>query len=261
MRGYIYVPLLLSIIVTLGFVLSGGLILSEESPPIGKITERYILVDKEASPPNQTLQLSTLEFTAQACGSGLDIALVIDKSGSVSQNINQMLIDINSFVDSFSGKSTLFSVTKFSSTAEKIVPEFIDDLTMVKNKISSITIDGATNWEDALIKAKETLDSSSNRLSNPDLVVFASDGNPNRSNSPGTPIETAVTEANKIKAGGTRIITVGIGGEAGISEQNLKAISGSTPGVDGVIGTDVILTDFASLGADLQSIITNICEP
>ena len=256
MTGYVYVTLLLLVLIALGFVLSGGLILSEESPPVGKITERHILVDKEASPPDQTLQLSTLDFITQACGSGgYDIALVIDNSGSVGQYLDQMLVDINSFVDSFSGKSTQFSVTKFSTNASILISDFTDDLSMVKSKISSIGGGGSTNWEDAMIKAKTTLDSTSNRPSIPDLVIFASDGNPNITNSGGSPLGTAVAIANEIKINGARIISYGIG--SGINEQNLKAISGSIPEVTG--DTDVILTDFANFGTDLQSLTTTIC--
>lgn len=261
-KGYIYVNLLLVVLIALGFVLSGGFILSKRSSSTTKSAELYKLVEKEASSSSQTLQLSTLEFTPQVCGGGgYDIALVIDKSWSVLENIDKMLQDINSFVDSFSGKSTLFSVTKFSSSAEKLVSEFTDDFTMVKSKISSITSDGSTNWEDALVKAKETLDSSSNRPSFPDLVIFASDGEPNKSNSPGDELQTAVAVADVIKKNGARIVTVGIVGQDGINKEKLQAISGSTEGIPGTISTDVILTNWTNLGTDLQSIITKICEP
>jgi len=267
MRGYIYVNLLLVVLIALGFVLSGGLILSEESSSVGKITERYTLVDKEASLPNQTLQLSSLEFIAQVCeGGGYDIALVIDKSGSVVPYIDQMLIDINSFVDSFSGKSTQFSVTIFSSNAEILIPDFTDNLSMVKSRISSISGGGVTNWQDALIKAKSTLLSASNRPSFPDIVIFASDGNPNTINAflenksweASTEALSAATPiANEIKTDGARIITYGIG--KAINQQNLEAISGSIPKVTG--DTDVIITDFANFGTALQSLVANICGP
>ncbi len=67
-KGYIYVPLLLSILVLLGFVLSGGLILSKKSPTFDESMKTYTLVDKVVNPSNPTLQLSTLDLIDPDCG-------------------------------------------------------------------------------------------------------------------------------------------------------------------------------------------------
>jgi Mg-chelatase subunit ChlD len=264
-RGYIYVNLLLVVLIALGFVLSGGFILSKRSSSTTESTELYKLVDKEANPSNPTLQLSTLDLTPCGLG-GLDIVLVIDNSGSISgQNIENKdyLPDVKdaliSFVDSFSGKSTLFSVTTFNNKADPIIPGFTDNLEEVKTKIGSIRGGGSTNWQDALIKAKESLGSTSNRPSNPDLVIFFSDGLPNTIVLNGTTkrfddgaaeaIDPAVIVANEIKsrADGTSIIAYGIGS---VVSQNLQKIS-----------EDVVVTTFADFAADLAALTVASCGP
>lgn len=275
MTGYVYVTLLLLVLIALGFVLSGGIILSDDSASTIEGTDRYTIADTGTLPSNPTLQLSTLDFVPQVCGGGgYDIALVIDVSGSITNAgpyLSQMKSAITSFVETFSGKSTKFSVTKFSDTAEILISEFTGDLDIVKGKIVSLGGGGYTNWQDALVKAKETLDSPSNRPSNPDLVVFASDGVPNTIGSGNNTtrygdgdkeaVDPAIIAANEIKskAGGVRIIAFGIGG--GIVTQNLQKISGSTPGVDGVLDTDVISTNFNTLGTDLAKLTVGICGP
>lgn len=265
MTGYVYVTLLLLVLIALGFVLSGGIILSDDSASTIESTERYTIADTGTIPSNPTLQLSTLDFVPQVCGGGgYDIALVIDISGSVSPYLSEIRVALISFVEAFSDKSTQFSVTKFDDKATKIIPEFTDDLNKVITEINSLSGRGGyTNWQDAFVKAKETLNSTSNRPSVKDLVVFASDGEPNRTGENGdfatldTAVNNAVDVADEIKEAGARIITFGIG--SGVKEQNLQAISGSNPEVVGDV--NVILTNFANLGTDLQSLTANICGP
>ena len=261
MRGYVYIPLLISVLIAFGFVLSGGLILSKKSSSTVETNEQYTLVEAEPLPSHSTLQLSTLDFTAtKVCGlNGFDIALVIDKSNSINPNRDKMVNDLKSFVSSFSGSTTQFSVTKFSTTAE-VIQGFTDNLDQVNNAIGLISLDGTTNWEDALTKAKGTLP---NRPSNPDLIIFASDGNPNTiipdkylNNGVIEALNRAITVADIIKSNGATILTLGIGSD--IFRENLEKISGTTSGP--VLDNYVILTDFNNLAANLAAIAGSTCE-
>jgi len=271
MKGYVYIPLLLVVLIALGFVLSGGVVLSKQFFLPIKNTGLYKLVDKEALPSNSTLQLSTLDFVRCSLG-GLDIALVIDNSGSIDpSNLSQVKNAVTSFITAFSGTSTQFSVTKFATSA-LVIKEFTNNLNEINSIINSIpetsTTDGtgATNWQDALIKAKSTLLSSLNRPSISDLIVFVSDGNPTVAGPPPVDLSNyphpnslseAVIVANTIKAGGVKILALGIGNS--ISVQNLQKIAGSSSGVNGVLNTDVILTNFNTLAADLAALTTSTC--
>ena len=82
-----------------------------------------------------------------------------------------------------------------------------------------------TNWQQGLLEDHGLFPNRDN----PDLVIFASDGNPNRIGDPASSVNeseavaAAVTVANAIKSGGTRILTIGIG--SGLDTANLEAIS------------------------------------
>ncbi len=192
---------------------------------------------------------------SQACG--LDIALVLDSSGSIdSSELSAMKTAFNAFVDALlPGTPTQFSVTDFDSTAA-VLQTFSGDVTTVKNAINTPSSGGSTNWEDGLIKAQSTLPNRSN----PDLVLFASDGNPNRVDNGSTVSEAqavaeAVLIANTLKTSGVRIIALGIGD--GLDVNNLKAISGPTVGTD--LSADVITSDFATLATTLATFAAQTC--
>ncbi len=280
MAGYIYVPLLLSILVTLGFVLSGGLILSGESPPVDEITERYTLVDKEANPSNSTLQLSTLEFTSQTLpadpinqvcsNSEYDIAFVIDTSGTIgSDELKYAQQAIIAFIKTFFGSSTKFSVTSFDYYAttslgltnnNNYYQDVIDSINNIKrNGPPSNTGNGPrgnTNWQDGLSEAYKALNSINNQTSSPDFVIFASDGKPNRIGikndnrvvSEEKALDAAIFVADIIKENGTRIVAFNIGDNSIV--ENLQKIAGS----------DVVTTTLINLKESLQIFAADICE-
>ena len=199
---------------------------------------------------------------ANSCG--IDVALVLDNSTSIdSGELAQMKTAFHGFVDSLSVAPTQFSVTNFNTTAA-VKQAFISNPTIVNNAIDTIatTSNGSTNWEDGLIKAASTFDP---RPLVPNLIVFASDGNPNkygnggRTEGPGngfdqTSLDKAVAEANLIKGQGTRIITLGIGNASGsdaLNPANLKAISGD----DAYYNAD----NFGALAFTLQTMATDLC--
>lgn len=162
---------------------------------------------------------------SQSCG--LDIVLVLDNSTSIGENeMDQMKTAMIGFVNSFDGTPTQFSVTKFGTTAE-VLQNFTTDISAVNNAINNIPLEGGfTNWQDALVKAQSTFDP---RPTVPNLIVFASDGDPNhwgvpaQGYAPDASLEKAIIEANSIKNSGTIIITLGIGAE--VKQQNMVAIS------------------------------------
>lgn len=184
----------------------------------------------------------------QSCG--LDIALVLDNSTSIdSTELATMKSAMTSFTAAFAGTPTQFSVTKFATTGS-VVQAFTANITNVNSAINAIPVGGgSTNWEDGLLKAQGTFDPRSN----PNLVVFASDGNPNRVDNGTTVSEAqavneAVLVANNIKtATGARIIALGIGND--LDSANLQAVSSA----DAVItsGFDALAQTLADLAATL----------
>lgn len=186
---------------------------------------------------------------------GLDIALVMDSSGSIDNGeLSDMKDAFDGFVDALLPSTpTLFSVVDFDSSAT-LTQDFTSDAGSLHSAIAAATSGGSTNWEDGLVKAQDAFDP---RDDHPNLVIFASDGNPtvnndNSNNSSQTDpddLSRAVTVADSIKVDdGTRIITIGIGND--LDTANLEAISG--PGA-------VYSSGFDTLAADLASIATELC--
>lgn len=244
-------------------------------------TLRFGVSKESASGEARVTQLSlTVDYTAhpapvtnpslggQTCG--LDVALVIDNSGSISASeLTTMKNAFKGFVNTLLPSTpTEFSVTKFGTTAS-MVQGFTGSATTTNTAIDGTFTDGSkTNWEDGLLKAQSTFDPRA-VSSHPNLIVFASDGVPNKYNvydgsgnitgtagTGGTSVDqnaldAAVTEANVIKNLGTRIITLGIGVTGTGAVDNLKAISSSDAYYDA--------TDFSALSAQLAVLANDIC--
>lgn len=192
---------------------------------------------------------------ANSCG--LDIALVLDSSGSIDNTeLGQMKTAFNGFVDAFLPETpTEFSVTDFDDTAA-VLQAFTGTQAQITSAINAPTSGGATNWEDGLKKARSTF--SSDRPDKADLIVFASDGEPNRYGNPAqgsssgfdsTSFAAAVAEANSIKGSGIKIITLGIG-VSGSNANNLKALSDSDDYYD-ASSFSTLQTTLAQLASDL----------
>lgn len=199
---------------------------------------------------------------SQACG--LDIAIVIDNSDSISSSeMSSFKAALKAFTNALSGTPTQFSVTRFATSAT-VLQNFTSNTTTVNNAIDSVSTGGGyTNWEDGLIKANSTFSSGT---SNPNLVIFATDGDPTTSNTvggvttsqPNAHLDPAIIAANTVKNGGTRMLALGIGLTGG-SLDRLKAISGPNANTGDVLTSDVITTDFSQLAASLATFASQTC--
>lgn len=202
----------------------------------------------------------------QSCG--LDVALVIDNSNSISSSeLTQIKTAFKGFVDALlPATPTHFSVTRFNNTAT-VIQAFNNNATITKNAIDGVpTTSGTnTNWEDGLMKAQATFTGAyppGDPTAKPNLVIFASDGDPttNNANQPSGISETnalnpAIVVANSIKSSGTRVVALGISSSPDV--ENLKKISG--PNVGSSVTSDVIISDFDDLAANLAAYANNLC--
>lgn len=197
-----------------------------------------------------------------ACG--LDLGLVIDSSGSISPTeLTQMKNAFTGFVDALlPGTPTQMSVVEFDTDVVGPTLGFTNDTSAITNRIAAATSGGFTNWEAALVAAHGTYDP---RPAKPDLILFASDGNPNTTGTGGSAdggaagedaaVNAAVSAANAIKADGIRLIALGIGDDLNIA--NLMAITGSN--INDGATSDVITTSFADLADDLAGLADDLC--
>ena len=185
---------------------------------------------------------------------GIDIVLVIDTSGSIDNSEMTMMKDAyNDFVDSLlPGTKTNIAIVDFDTQAT-VTQGFTDDDTALHTAINAATADGLTNWEDALRDARNLFP---HRADKPDLIVFASDGDPNTIGTNGSTsfvgenaaVHAAITQADLAKNAGIRILGLAVGSDPDIS--NFESITG--PGA-------VTSTDFDELGDDLFDIAAELC--
>jgi von Willebrand factor type A domain-containing protein/uncharacterized protein DUF11/List-Bact-rpt repeat protein len=188
---------------------------------------------------------------AQSCG--LDIVLVMDESQSIGAGqFTQMQNAFVGFVNAFlPATPTRIGLVDFGTLAHPRT-NFTNDVNALTTLINDPQLQGATNWEQALIEAGNYFASGLNRVNKPDLVIFASDGKPNVTGVTGQrdfqALDKAITAANALKAAGIRIITIGIG--TGVAVSNLEAISSADA---------VITTDFSDLADDLALLASELC--
>ncbi len=211
---------------------------------------------------NYNLPITTNPELSETCG--LDIALVMDTSESINYDgvdgIGMTKTAYTQFVDAFLPETpTMFSVTEFNVTATPLLG-MSGDQTAINSAIDDAEIGGWTNWQDGLTVGANSL--SGGRADKPDLIIFASDGNPNRYGNPPSAeppldqiyfyqpaLDAAIETANDIKAGGTRIITLGVG--ATVTEDNLLAISSGDAYYSAA--------NFNELAATLKDIASDLC--
>lgn len=200
---------------------------------------------------------------------GLDIALVVDTSGSLNQpGIWETRKAIAGFVDALEGTPSHLSLFSFSSdspgagasNAPDHYPVATAEQAAVFKALSAKwTANGGTNWDRGLAAAAN----SSNHY---DLAIMLTDGNPTMFGTHPDPaasaynsnqdIDAGVFSANQLKSQGTRVIAVGVGeGLTAASKANLRAITGPLEGSD-----FFRVATFAEQGAILRQIADQGCE-
>ena len=221
----------------------------------------------------------------------LDTSSSIPAQGGATSLVNAAL----GFIDAFSGTPTYLRIVGFDVSAYSYYPttagQYVNilnstaDLTAMRTKVDNQDLStarwgGGTNWEDGLWQAFRT--TSGTPFSQlPELVVFISDGEPNRNrtNTPNdgdarfntTDLSRAVTAANFGRGTGARIVGILVGNDASTTNQSrLKSVVGNVvwngtgptnPG--NAAAADFFLpansASFAQLGNVLRSISAAVC--
>lgn len=205
----------------------------------------------------------------QSCG--IDVALILDLSGSVKGSVDDLKKAAGGFADALVGTPSRMSLFSFSTnspanTAMQNYPALTSVATQsqadaFKAQWSKWDADGGTNWEQALVAASDA------RASNPyDVAIVITDGQPTYWGSgpygPGgytrvVEVEKGIFAANALKAQNTRVIAFGVG--AGVSGSanaaNLAAISGKT------VNSDYYQTsNYETAGNTLRALAQGACK-
>jgi len=221
----------------------------------------------------------------------LDTSSSIPSQGGATSLVNAAL----GFIDAFSGTPTYLRIVGFDVSAYSYYPttagQYVNilnpstNLTAMRTKVDNQDLSNArwgagTNWEDGLWQAFRTTSGTAfSQL--PELVVFISDGEPNR-NRTNTPndgdarfntsdLSRAVTAANYGRGTGARIVGILVGNDASTTNQGrMKSVVGNViwngtgptnPG--NASAADFFLpansASFAQLGNVLRSISAAVC--
>lgn len=201
---------------------------------------------------------------APRCEAGLNVALILDLSGSVQGSLGDLKSASKEMVDALAGTGSSLALYTFAEAAPRnnndsgrnyaLMP--IDqgaNRTTIKNRIDAYQTGGGTNWDRGIFQAAE----SAHRY---DLAVVITDGlatyhGPASSrggdgrNSRFIETEHAVFSANALKAQGTRVLAVGVGSDDKDNPANLRAISGSVGHVPGQAASaaDYFQSDWSAL--------------
>jgi len=197
-------------------------------------------------------------------GCGTNILLVLDRSGSIDPFKDDYEAAAKEFVNQLNGTPTQIGIASFNSSVNSYQPATGNsnfyhsplDLSVagsaatLNSTIENVYAapDDLTNWDGVLNAASQakgfTANGTTGQTTNPDMVVFITDGNPTTSevNTAGSNedlinLTSGMASANLVKnqtgRAGKKLKMLAIGVGNGVTIDNLKAVSGPVEGVDG----------------------------
>jgi Prealbumin-like fold domain/von Willebrand factor type A domain len=191
---------------------------------------------------------------------GLNIALLIDTSGSIRPSLPSVKSAANGFVDALTGTPSSIALYRFAADASQLLNSTPVSSTAgadtVKAAINGLTAGGSTNWDLGLFQTAAAAQTY-------DAIVMLTDGNPTvygpLATGPGNAtrfreVENGIFSANAVKAEGTRVIAVGVGSGVTNAAQNLQSISGPT------LDSDYYQADFSELADLFHQLALKTCE-
>lgn len=239
------------------------------------------LIGLIAATPTASAQVANPPLRAKC---GLKVALVLDESASIASpggTLGNQTAAVqraaDAFVTSLENTGSPVALTAFSINARDGVVPFTEvnqqTITSFTNWINNTNVNNAgynpsaanragTNWEEGLLHAQDVAGGP------PDVMVFVTDGNPNRyvgstTTNTTTALSRAVTASEKIKSAGTRIFAIGVGTAVGTPAhaENIRAISGSTEFNGSNFGTAdyTLVENFDDLKSELTGIVASLC--
>lgn len=180
------------------------------------------------------LLASSLNNPSVATQCGVDVALVLDQSGSMSgTKQSDLKVAANDTVNALTGTPSKLAIYTFSgstgpsigatSTATSASAQSLHDFI---NGLGNPN--GYTNWDAGIYQVPAGFD----------LAIVLTDGAPTTSSASGTSsaesyfkyVEHGIFSANHLKSLGTRVVGLGVGING--AEANLRSISGATAGSD-----------------------------
>ena len=212
------------------------------------------------SVPAASAAVVAADNNPRPAGCGLHIVLVVDRSSSTELFDADYKSAAKAFVSALAGTPSAIGIVSFAQDGSTAA-----GYTSVSTPAGVTTLNSAidslpgfvplTNWEAGLHQAAT--------FTQPDLVVFITDGQPNASGTPGAldagALDDAITAANTLKANGiTHILGVGVGDSTGFLD-NIGEITGKDPG-SAPPTHDVVASTTGDLLDDLHALALDLCR-
>jgi RHS repeat-associated protein len=176
---------------------------------------------------------TSASLVVDTCSGNLDVALVMDRSGSMSNTLSDGKIKLTAiriaatnFVQNLNYSDDQAAIFSFNDTVTTN-QTLTNSLSVVLNGIGSITnASGFTYMANALQSAQAELTGTRHHNYALPIMVFLSDGDPNDiANNFVATSNLVLNTATQIKATGTRIITIAVGTDADTNFMRLMATS------------------------------------
>ena len=197
---------------------------------------------------------------------GLNVALVLDLSGSVTGSLPALKTAAKTFTNSLVGTPSRLGLFTFAATApanptnnqnRPLTPVSTQaNADLVNGWIDNLSAGGTTNWDRGIFQVQQS-------ASQFDIAIVITDGNPTvygNTEGPGAftrfrEVENGIFSANAVKAENTRMIAFGVGAGISSGAANLAAISGPTA------NSDYFQTsDYAQVGSILKDLALGSCQ-
>src|SRR5690625_3995884 len=203
---------------------------------------------------------------------GLDMALVVDLSNSITQEdlLDDYKAAANGFIDALTGTPSQVALYSFASAAPAQGPTngglpltsvaTPEGAALLQAQINGFAQTpsggGGTNWDRAFHQVAESGEEF-------DVVLFLTDGQPTFHRDRQGPgdvatieeVNEAILSANAVKATGAQVILVGIGPEAFLPGASIRIPLVAGPDE----GEDFYRSEFEQLGETLEQIATEDC--
>ena len=219
--------------------------------PLGTPDHHKTIAKKDGANDTYTLNLNVMgkqSSTSQTVSQPVDIALVLDVSGSMSNSMGgtSKLVALKKAAKKFltntanknaaiaaNGNKIRVSLVKFASDAQ-IVNDLTDNMNTLRASVDALQAGGATRADYGLEKANAVLANA--RTNAKKVVVFFTDGEPNsHSGFDDDVADAAVKNAKTLKDSRTTIYSVGVFSKANPSDTSgrfnayMNAVSSNYP--------------------------------
>lgn len=188
---------------------------------------------------------------------GIDVAVVLDMSTSLSNSdVTNSRTAARAVVTALEGTPSSVGVYYFGTRGHRAIAKTPVASAAGANTVrSAVDSVGRPSWGTNFTNWDEPLQMVNAEGANYDVVLFVTDGEPNRygtgQSSQGTAVlDAAITSANVLKASGTTVLGVGVG--SSINVQNIQAISGP--------GSYYTVANYGALVALMTSLAEDNCR-